>query len=619
MVMHKYQCTEPRCEDKQQGYINYIYFKECTMSSAPAVAYILLIILLLYFLFLLGDTADEYFCPALQSTVTILKLSPNIAGVTFLSFGNGAPDVFSSLAAFTHGTPKIGIGALVGAGIVVTMGVAGAVAVTCDAKINRRPFLRDCFFYILAVTYLMIVFFDGEVYIGEALGFLAIYFTFVIVVGVGRVVYLKHKKAREARHLAYDKQRERQKRLETGSTHHMPLGSVVADGGAEPAIRKLRSRSHDDLRSLAAAMAKERPLGRVAVSGRASSFDHHNPVRYRKQSSKHWALTYMTHLAEYYDPEAMGEDRTQPFLAELGRRASTAEGGRGTPLLSMDIGGDEDDAPSGNAFCVEFIGSTADTPWYIVCLNLLNFPANFLRRLTVPLLDDDTWNFWFSTGSCLFGLTLFVQVAFGLATPVFGPVPWGVISTVIGLGAAALCYFKLPRDRPPTGAAIVAWIFFAFVISVVWIIILANEIVGLLLSLGLFWGVSNTILGLTVLAWGNSLGDLVADVTVAKEGLPAMAIAGCFAGPMFNMLMGLGLSCSIATLRLGKIDLGDDTDTVNLSFLMLLISLVSSIIVVPLMGFRFTRIYGFILITVYFVFLTLTILLQTGVVKFNVL
>lgn len=141
--------------------------------------------------------------------------------------------------------------------------------------------------------------------------------------------------------------------------------------------------------------------------------------------------------------------------------------------------------------------------------------------------------------------------------------------------------------------------------------------VGLLLSLGLFLGVSNTILGLTVLAWGNSLGDLVADVTVAKEGLPAMAIAGCFAGPMFNMLMGLGLSTTIATLRVGSISLGADSSTVNLSFFMLLLSLVSSMVVVPLSGFRFTRPYGIVMIIAYFAFLTVTILLQTGSLKFH--
>lgn len=50
-----------------------------------------------------------------------------------------------------------------------------------------------------------------------------------------------------------------------------------------------------------------------------------------------------------------------------------------------------------------------------------------------------------------------------------------------------------------------------------------------------------------VLAWGNSVGDLVADVVIAKSGQPKTAVAGCYAGPLFNMLIGLGLALSIKT------------------------------------------------------------------------
>ena len=53
-----------------------------------------------------------------------------------------------------------------------------------------------------------------------------------------------------------------------------------------------------------------------------------------------------------------------------------------------------------------------------------------------------------------------------------------------------------------------------------------------------------------VLAWGNSVGDLVADVVIAKSGQPKMAVAGCYAGPMFNMLIGLGLALTIKTAKM---------------------------------------------------------------------
>jgi sodium/potassium/calcium exchanger 6 len=48
--------------------------------------------------------------------------------------------------------------------------------------------------------------------------------------------------------------------------------------------------------------------------------------------------------------------------------------------------------------------------------------------------------------------------------------------------------------------------------------------------------ISQAILGMTVLAWGNSVSDMVADVVVARKGLQGMAVAATFAGPLFSIL-----------------------------------------------------------------------------------
>eukprot|EP00959_Pyramimonas_sp_CCMP1952_P288454 6032031-Pyramimonas_sp.AAC.1 len=60
----------------------------------------------------------------------------------------------------------------------------------------------------------------------------------------------------------------------------------------------------------------------------------------------------------------------------------------------------------------------------------------------------------------------------------------------------------------------------AFVSSILWISAFASELLGCLSALGVIMGISPSILGVTVLAWGNSVGDLVADVVVAKSGHP---------------------------------------------------------------------------------------------------
>lgn len=54
-----------------------------------------------------------------------------------------------------------------------------------------------------------------------------------------------------------------------------------------------------------------------------------------------------------------------------------------------------------------------------------------------------------------------------------------------------------------------------------------------------------SLFGLTVLAWGNSLGDMVADSAMAKKGFGEMAITGTMAGPVFNINIGLGISMTM--------------------------------------------------------------------------
>ena len=43
---------------------------------------------------------------------------------------------------------------------------------------------------------------------------------------------------------------------------------------------------------------------------------------------------------------------------------------------------------------------------------------------------------------------------------------------------------------------------------------------------------------MTVLAWGNCLGDMSADVAMTKKGFGEMAITATVAGPVFNVMIG---------------------------------------------------------------------------------
>ena len=89
----------------------------------------------------------------------------------------------------------------------------------------------------------------------------------------------------------------------------------------------------------------------------------------------------------------------------------------------------------------------------------------------------------------------------------------------------------------------------AFGSSVVWLHLIAGELVALMEAAGIALGVSTALLGLTVLAWGNSVGDLISDTTVARAGQVQMAVSACFGSPLLTTLLGLGLALTVTTTQ----------------------------------------------------------------------
>jgi solute carrier family 24 (sodium/potassium/calcium exchanger), member 6 len=72
--------------------------------------------------------------------------------------------------------------------------------------------------------------------------------------------------------------------------------------------------------------------------------------------------------------------------------------------------------------------------------------------------------------------------------------------------------------------------FLAFILSIVWIFILAQELLQLLSAFGTLWNIPESVLAITVLTWGNSIGDMVSDIVVARSGFPSMAVGAIYGG-----------------------------------------------------------------------------------------
>jgi sodium/potassium/calcium exchanger 6 len=63
--------------------------------------------------------------------------------------------------------------------------------------------------------------------------------------------------------------------------------------------------------------------------------------------------------------------------------------------------------------------------------------------------------------------------------------------------------------------------------SVVWIYIAANELVAVLEAVGQILGISSAIMGLTVLAWGNSVSDMISNSIISKKSFPQSKFCKC--------------------------------------------------------------------------------------------
>ncbi len=169
-------------------YFNLYTFHYCDLGSRLYFTLPIFILLMLLCFYLLSDTANKYLSSSLTIISDKLGLSQNIAAMTLLAFGNGAPDVISSIVATLADDSNeddndsdglnIAIGALLGAGMVLTTLVFSLVIFFSKEEIKVIPkmFLRECYFYLFALVLLILLAIDGKIYIWEAIIFFSIYF-----------------------------------------------------------------------------------------------------------------------------------------------------------------------------------------------------------------------------------------------------------------------------------------------------------------------------------------------------------------------------------------------------------------------------------------------------------
>ncbi|EOD38239.1 Cation/Ca2+ exchanger [Emiliania huxleyi CCMP1516] len=506
---NQFALHEANCTEVGNAYFgSYVEHWHCTFGESP-MALLPLGVWLAMLIAALCSTADTFLIPQLSYISTYLRLKPDVAGVTLLAFGNGAPDVFTGIAVATAHPEEVDfsllLADLVGGSIFIMTVVVGAVVWVAAShspgwRLSRMPFYRDTISFFVAITLVLAVASNGVVRPWEGVFFLLNYLFYVALVIAIRY-YIQ-------------------------PCWPEDTFGVYLRGKAQPVLQRAEP-------ALRAISRRATPLARGAA-------ERAKPIARQVEM-----------VPEQAPPRLDGSEAPE----------------RGTPHVAPESGTAPLVASGASALGLEW---DAGASRLSKALWLLEWPLSVLRWATIP--TDSEWD---------------ARRRWTAATP------------------------PLTRDDVPP-----AWqpalVVTGFCFSIVWLDLVATEVVALIETAGFLLGISTSILGLTVIAIGNSAGDLVSDIAAAKGGEAKMAVAACFGSPLLMNIIGAGASLTVRAIMTGGADTESSVSQVcRIAYLFLYTALFSHMVVFPLGGYSASRGYAVYLFALYAVFMLLALLAES--------
>jgi len=153
------------------------------------------------------------------------------------------------------------------------------------------------------------------------------------------------------------------------------------------------------------------------------------------------------------------------------------------------------------------------------------------------------------------------------------------------------------------------WFGLSFFMSIVWIGAFSYVMVFAATTIGVVAGIPAVVMGLTFLAAGTSVPDLLTSVIVAKQGHGDMAVSSSIGSNIFDVLVGLPMPWLVYTIvRQTHVPVG--ADSLFTSILVLFLMLASVVSIIAASGWRMTRSLGFSMFGLYGLFVLQDLLFQ---------
>uniref|UniRef100_A0A3P9Q3F0 Solute carrier family 24 member 2 n=1 Tax=Poecilia reticulata TaxID=8081 RepID=A0A3P9Q3F0_POERE len=128
-------------------------------------------------------------------------------------------------------------------------------------------------------------------------------------------------------------------------------------------------------------------------------------------------------------------------------------------------------------------------------------------------------------------------------------------------------------------------------------------------------GITEEIMGLTILAAGTSIPDLITSVIVARKGLGDMAVSSSVGSNIFDITVGLPFPWLLWSMFRGFIPVQVSSNGLFCAIVLLFLMLLFVIISIAACKWRMSKLLGFIMFMLYFVFLVVSVMLEDRVIS----
>ncbi|XP_053910989.1 sodium/potassium/calcium exchanger 2 isoform X2 [Cuculus canorus] len=171
---------------------------------------------------------------------------------------------------------------------------------------------------------------------------------------------------------------------------------------------------------------------------------------------------------------------------------------------------------------------------------------------------------------------------------------------------------SLPDVRKPSSRKFFPITFFG---SISWIAFFSYLMVWWAHQVGETIGISEEIMGLTILAAGTSIPDLITSVIVARKGLGDMAVSSSVGSNIFDITVGLPLPWLLYAVINSFAPVTVSSNGLFCATVLLFITLLFVILSIAFCKWKMNKILGFLMFGLYFVFLIVSVLLEDKVIQ----